>query len=129
MNNSRAIALDDRTSPSDRPSAGARLFHTLAAALLCVMMLVGFQQFYFHGRAYPGRDLAPPIRTLRIVHGSSMTLWMLLFLVQPLLIVARNRRLHMTLGKIGAVLAAAIVVVGVKTAIESVRVSPPGLKI
>jgi hypothetical protein len=58
-----------------------------------------------------------------------MTLWMLLFLVQPLLIVARNRRLHMTLGKIGAVLAAAIVVVGVKTAIESVRVSPPGLKI
>jgi hypothetical protein len=41
-----------------------------------------------HGKAYPGRELAPEIRTLLIPHGIGMSAWFLLFLVQPLLIVA-----------------------------------------
>ena len=102
-----------------------RYFYTGAAVLLFVLMFVGFQLFYLQGKAYPGRPLTPPIRTVVILHGISMTAWMILFLVQPLLIEAGNRRLHMTLGKIGAALAALVVVFGVGVALGSARVNPP----
>lgn len=97
--------------------------------MLLVLMFLGFQQFYLHGRAYPGRELTPPIRTLLILHGIGMTTWMLLFLVQPLLIVAGNRRVHMMLGRVGAVLAACIVILGLQLGIESARVNPPDMRL
>jgi len=98
-----------------------------AAALLILLMLWGFQQFYLHGRAYPGRELAPPIRTLLILHGVAMATWMLLFLVQPLLIATGNRRLHMRLGKIGAITAAAIVILGFRLGVAAARINPTDL--
>jgi hypothetical protein len=107
----------------------AKLFHSLAAAFLLVMMLWGFNQFYMHGKAYPGRSLTPPIRTLLILHGTAMAAWMLLSLVQPLLIVRNNRRTHMTLGKVGAVIALCILILGVKLGIESARVNPPEMRL
>jgi hypothetical protein len=72
-----------------------RLLYAAAALLLFVLMLLGFQQFYLHGRAYPAYPLAPPIRMLLIAHGAAMTLWVVTFVVQSLLIVGRNSRLHM----------------------------------
>jgi hypothetical protein len=116
--------------PADSVSRNpARLFYTLAAVLLLVLMLLGFQHFYLHGKAYPGRELAPPIRTLLILHGIGMSAWMLLFLVQPLLIVTGNRRIHRMLGRIGAGLAACIVILGFRLGIESTLISPSELKI
>lgn len=107
----------------------ARLFYFGVAALLLTLMLLGFQQFYLHGKAFPNRELAPPIRTLLILHGIGMSAWVLLFLVQPLLIVAGNRREHMMLGRIGAVLAACIVILGFRLGIESTLISPPDMRI
>jgi len=107
----------------------ARLFYSGAAALLLVLTFLGFQQFYVHGKAFPDRPLTPPIRGLLIAHGVAMSLWMVLLLVQPLLIVNRKYRLHMTLGKVGAVLAACIFVLGFKVGIEATRVSPPELEL
>jgi hypothetical protein len=107
----------------------ARLFYSGAAALLLLLMFLGFQQFYLYGKAYPGRELAPPIRTLLIVHGLGMTAWGLLFLVQPLLIVTANRRLHRRLGQIGAVLAAGLVLLGWKLTIAATLIAPPDLRI
>lgn len=107
----------------------ARLFYSGAAAVLLVLMFLGFQRFYLHAQAYPGRELTPPIRTLIILHGVGMSAWMLLSVVQPLLIVGGNRRIHMTLGQVGALLAAAVVVLGWRLGIESARVSPPQLRI
>jgi hypothetical protein len=66
---------------------------------------------------------------LLIVHGIGMTTWMLLFLVQPLLIVAGNRRVHMMLGKVAVVLAACIVILGLRVGIESARVNPPDMRL
>lgn len=106
-----------------------RLLYAGAAAFLLVLMFLGFQQFYLHGRAYPDRDLAPPIRTLIILHGCAMTAWMLLFLVQPLLIVSGRRRAHARLGRAGAILAAGIVVLGLRVAVEAARIKPPDLRI
>lgn len=116
---------------AQRPSAPrlAGLFYSGAAAFLLIVMLLGFQQFYLHGKAYPGRELTPPIRTLVILHGIGMTAWMLLFLSQPLLIVNGGRRAHMLFGRAGAVLAAGLVFIGLKLGIDAARVNPPAMKL
>ena len=107
--------------PFDR----ARFFYAGAAASLLVLMFWGFQQFYLHGKAFPDRPLAQPIRTLLICHGVAMTSWVLLLTVQTLLIVSNRYRVHMTLGKIGAVLAACIFFLGWRVGISAARVAPP----
>ena len=127
MNANPTLSVDvsKRAMPPDR----ARFFYTGAAALLLVLMFFGFQQFYLHGRAFPIRPLAPPIRSLLIAHGVAMTSWVLLLLVQPLLIVNRNYRVHMLLGKIGAVLAACIFILGIRVGISAPKVAPPDLRL
>ncbi len=129
MNPPQSLPFDGPLSKVDTAPNRARFFYTGAAVLLFALMLLGFQQFYLHGKAYPGRELTPPIRNLVILHGIGMSAWMLLFLVQPLLIVAGNRRIHMLLGKIGTVLAALVVFLGIRLGIESARVNPPDLRL
>lgn len=107
----------------------ARFFYSGAAVLLLLLMFLGFHLFYLHGRAFPGRELTPPIRGLLVLHGIVMAAWMLLFLVQPLLIVSGNRRAHMRLGIFGAALAAVVVILGFHLGIESARVNPPDLRL
>lgn len=107
-----------------RPTDPARPLYAAVAALLLVITFVGFQQFYLHGRAYPAHEMPPPIKGLLMAHGLLMTGWMVLFLVQSLLIVGGNRRLHMSLGWVGTVLAAGIVILGVRTPIATTRVEP-----
>jgi hypothetical protein len=129
MNPSTTLAFDQSQADAPAASNRARFFYFGAAALLFVLMLIGFQQFYLHGRAFPNRELTPPIRTLLILHGTAMSAWMLLFLAQPLLIASGNRRVHMRLGRFGAGLAACIVFLGVRVGIEAARVNPPDMKL
>lgn len=91
-------------------------------------MLTGFHHFYFGGRAYPGREITPPIRRLVILHGSAMAAWMLVFLVQPLLILGNSRKLHRKVGMVGAAIAACALALGLKLAVESARVKPPEMR-
>jgi hypothetical protein len=116
-------------APTNRSSKPVveRWFYSAAILLLLALTVAGFQLFYFHGMAYPGRPLTPPIRSLVITHGVAMTLWMLLMLTQPFLIVSGNRRVHMALGKVAAAIAACLVVLGLKLGIASCKVSPPDL--
>jgi hypothetical protein len=102
----------------------ARLFYAVAATLLLVLMLLGFQQFYLHGRAFPNRPITPEIRTLVITHGVALSLWVMLLIVQPVLVVNRKYRLHMMLGILGAALATCIVILGVMLSIEWTRIDP-----
>lgn len=106
-------------------SKAARYVYPAVAALLFALMLVGFQQFYLHGKAVGGRELAAPIRLLVVTHGVLMTGWILLFLAQTLLVATGNRRIHMKLGVAGAVLAAGIVLLGVYVPIAATRFEPP----
>jgi hypothetical protein len=124
MNSSQTLLFDEPQAKGPNSSNRARLFYFGAAALLLVLMFLGFLQFYLHGRAYPNRELAPPIRTLLILHGIGMSAWVLLFLVQPLLIVAGNRRVHMMLGRIGAIFAVGIVILGLRLGVESTVITP-----
>ena len=95
-----------------------------AALLLFLLMLLGFQQFYLHGRAYPGEPLASPIRLLLIAHGAAMSLWVITFMVQSLLIVGRNFRLHMRVGPFAVALAVAMVFLGLWLPIQATRFEP-----
>jgi hypothetical protein len=127
MNSSATRTIDPR--PSGPPVDQARLFYTGAAALLLVLMLLGFQQFYLHGRAFPNRPLTPPIRTLLILHGIGMTLWMLLLVVQPFLIANQNYRRHMFMGRIGGFVAASVFLLGLAVAISAAKVNPPEMRL
>ncbi len=112
-----------------KPLNTARFFYVGTAALLLVLMFLGFQQFYLHGRAFPNRPLAPPIRTLIITHGIAMTAWVVLLLIQPVLVVNRKYRLHMALGKLGAALAACMLILGWMLAIAATRITPPQVRL
>jgi len=114
------------TSKSNKPF-GERYFYSIATGLLLGLTVVGFQLFYFHGKAYPDRPLTPPIKTLIITHGTAMSLWMLLAIIQPLLVAGGNRRAHMALGKVAAVVAVCLVVLGMQIGIGACKTAPPDL--
>ena len=112
---------------SDTTPIHNRYFYLITAIVLFACMFLGFSNFYLQGKAVGGRDLTLPIKTLLILHGISMTAWVLLFLIQPILIIKAKHKLHKTLGKIGAFTAITMVILGLKVAIESARVNPPDL--
>ena len=129
MSQTTALTLDPPTRKPPKNSPANRLFYPAAAMLILVMMFLGFMPYYLHGKAFGGRDVAPTIHTLVLLHGIAMTAWVLLFLVQPLLIATGRRRLHMRLGRVGAVLAICIIVLGWNMAIRSTRLIPPQARI
>jgi hypothetical protein len=116
---SRAIRAKSVVRPGP-----VRLLYAAAALLLFMLMLIGFQQFYLHGRAYPADPLAPPLRTLLIAHGVAMTLWIVTFIVQSLLILGKNFRLHMAVGPFALALAVAMVLLGLRLPIQATRFEP-----
>ncbi|MHC4447641.1 MAG: hypothetical protein ACYSXF_07675 [Planctomycetota bacterium] len=124
MNPSPSLAPD----PEPKAPSGfkpAKLFYVAAAALMLALAFVGFSKFYLQGRAHPDREIPPPIKMLVIAHGVSMTLWMLLLMVQPVLILRGSRRTHMMIGRVGAGLAGVILILGLMVAIRSASVTPP----
>ena len=105
-----------------------RFFYLFAACVFLVIVAIGFQQFYLHGRAPGGVPVTPQIVPLVVLHGVLMSTWILLLIVQSGLIVGGNRKLHMSLGAIGGVVAVLLVIVGISTAIASVHYNPEGYK-
>jgi hypothetical protein len=124
MNPAPSVSIGKAMTRSSAKSNPARLLYAAFALLILVITFVGFQLFYLHGKAYPGRDIPALALPLVATHGVLMSSWIVLFLVQPLLIVSANRQRHMALGKIGAVLAVAVVVVGLIVPVMVTRHGP-----
>jgi hypothetical protein len=133
MNSSSTVPLSQRDTRDVRASSASssstrahptRYFYLGAAALLLLLVFLGFQRFYLHGQTVRRGELFGPVRELLIVHGTVMTGWVVLFFTQSLLVARQNRQLHMKLGILGAVLAAAIVVLGPYTAIQTAQRMP-----
>ena len=61
---------------------------------------------------------------LIVAHGLAMSGWVILFLVQSILILTGRRQLHLVIGPLEGVLAAAIVILGTTVAPLSVHFSP-----
>ncbi len=112
-------------SRSSRPITLARAFYPAIGILLTIIAFIGFSRFFLHGLAYPGRPIAPPIRTLIFAHAITFSAWMLLIITQPMLIMLRHHRWHMMIGKVGSILALAIIILGTLTAIRSAAITPP----
>ncbi len=100
-----------------------RRFYAVASFALLVVTAVGFRAFVLHGESAFGA-FTPQIVGLIVIHGLAMLGWVALLLVQSLLIVTGRRRLHMTLGRLGAGLAALIVVAGLAAGTLSVHFNP-----
>jgi len=96
--------------------------------MLLVVVAMGFQKFYLHGRANTGGPVTQQIVPLVFLHGIAMTAWIIAFVVQSSLIVSGNRKLHMSLGIAGMVLAVFLVIVGATTAVASVHYNPEEYK-
>jgi hypothetical protein len=124
MNPANTVSIGEVQTRTPARTSPARWLYASFALLLLAIALVGFQQFYLHGKAYPGRDIVPQAKVLVIAHGMAMSSWLVLFLVQTLLIAGVNRRLHMALGKVGAVLATCMVGLGLRVPIEVTRYGP-----
>jgi hypothetical protein len=107
-----------------RSARAARYFYSAAAAVLLMLMLAGFHPFYLRGEGMGGRKISPQLLTLVVIHGTAMTAWVVLFLIQSLLIPARKLRLHMKLGWGAAAVALAVAVSGFMVAVQSVRPAP-----
>lgn len=117
--------------PLAPPASRDRAFYSGVAVLMLVTALVGFGRTYYFsalsgvhgtitGRAFTG--------TLRL-HAVLFTAWLLLFIVQTALVATHRVAVHRRLGIAGAVLAAAMIAVGLSTAAEAARAgsAPPGV--
>ena len=101
-----------------------RLFYAVAAVLMLIFTAGGFRRFYLHGKA-PWGEMTSQIGSLIVVHGLAMSSWVILFLVQSTLILTGYRRVHMVVtGRVGAVLAPLIVILGSTAAALSVHFRP-----
>lgn len=98
----------------DRIPAEHRFYLGLAIALL-VTVLIGFARSFFLRPLFP--DWPSPHEPVFYVHGALFTAWIVLLYVQVSLVTGGRKDLHRKLGPWGALLAAAMVVVGVYAAL------------
>ena len=101
-----------------------RFFYSFAGGVFLLLMLSGFHPFYLHGTHFDRTPIDPSIFWLVLAHGTAIAAWFVLFLVQSILIAARNRKVHMTLGWSAIVIGAAVASTGTMVAIRSVQLTP-----
>ncbi len=103
------------------------LFYILGAIAIVVIVLAGFTKTYYLKFAFGTPALTPLVN----LHGIVMTLWVVLFLVQTWLVASHRTHIHRRLGIFGAILAAAVLVVGTTTGIVAAKLGhspgPPPL--
>jgi hypothetical protein len=102
-----------------------RIFYCGMSAVAAALVFAGFSRTYYLSSYFNGPSLTP----LRHVHGAIFTAWVMLFMVQTWLVAADRTDLHRKLGVFGAMLAAAMVVVGTILSIDNARAgrSAPGV--
>ncbi len=110
----------EHSDSGSRPSTagrGGRWFFVCSAAILAVIVAVGFApSFYLPGVLQPAASQPAYI----VLHGIALTLWYLLFLVQTLLVSSGRVRLHRSLGMFGAGLALVVFSLSMLVVVRSV---------
>jgi hypothetical protein len=90
------------------PAPSERHFYLWTACLMAVVTFVGFARTYYLRGLFHTRTLTLFLH----VHGAVMTVWIVLFFVQSLLIAGERVRLHRLLGMFGTGLGALVVILG-----------------
>lgn len=93
-----------------------RVFHVSAAVVAAILVFVGFSPTFF----LRGGE-QPPLTPLVVLHGVVFSGWMVAYVLQAALIASRRREWHKRLGYAFTALGVAMIVLGLKTAIEAVR--------
>ena len=114
------------------PALADRKFYTGMAIVMLFTALVGFSRTYFlglisgHATTITGRV---PNVTVHL-HALLFMSWLGMFIVQTSLVATHRVKLHRKLGYFGVALAAAMILVGGRTAVEAARLGavPPGAK-
>jgi hypothetical protein len=101
------------------------LFFGAMGMFIALLVFLGFAPTFFLAAHYA----SSPLSALRIVHGTVFTSWIVLYNVQVLLIANNRVGVHRALGVIGAMMATAMVPLGIAMAITAVREghAPPGI--
>lgn len=109
-------------TPAREAGTHDRLFYGGMAIALGLTVFAGFASTYYL-RFFTGGPKATltggPFTALVHVHGVLFTAWVLLFIVQTALVASRRVAVHRRLGVAGAVLAAAMIAVGMFLAIAT----------
>lgn len=108
-----------------------RLFYTGIASAMALTVFVGFGTTYYF-RALSGTPVTisgGAITPTVHVHALLFTAWVLLFISQTSLIAGRQVKVHRRLGYASIALAAGMITVGLRTAIEAAArgSAPPGV--
>ena len=109
------------------PRPSDRNFFLWAAVLFPLLVLIGYFRTYYFSVFF---DVPSVANALVHTHGIVMTIWVLYFVAQVILIRSKNIKLHMTMGMAGIALAAIVVIVGMATAYDAQLVrhaAPPGV--
>lgn len=119
------MAINDTASRR----AFERRFFLATAILFAITALVGFAPTYY----LKGFFNSPPIPRMIIhVHGLLMSLWVILFAAQVYFVRSTRIKRHQQLGLLSIVLAVAIFVTGLMTAVAAAKYgsisTPPGAK-
>src|SRR5437868_9570816 len=132
MLTSLAAMATAATSPRPlvSPAARDRKFYTGMAIVMLFTALFGFSRTYLlglisgHPTTITGRV---PNATVHL-HALLFMSWLALLIVQTSLVATHRVKVHRKLGYFGVVLAAAMIVVGGRTAVEAARLGavPPG---
>lgn len=101
---------------SGRAPSERRFFTGMALAILATIF-VGFSRSFFLRPLFP--DWPAPAETIFYVHGAVSTAWLVLLVAQASLVAGGRTALHRRIGPWGAVLAVAIVVLGVLGALTA----------
>lgn len=96
-------------------------FYPLIGFVLAALIVLGFARTFYLRPLFH----LPPLKTLVLAHGLVFTAWLVLFVTQARLIAKHRYGLHKKLGIAGALLAAAVVSIGVVTALAGAPDSRP----
>jgi len=126
------------TTVADRATAhgvaeGAydRVFYTGLAIVMALTVLAGFGgTYYFRLLSGTAATLTGGSITANIhLHALAFTSWVVLFVVQTGLVAAKRVKMHRRLGYASIALAVTMIIIGLRTAIESAArgAAPPGV--
>ena len=111
-------------APARSPATHDRLFYGTMAVVLALIVFAGFGPTYYFRFVAGGPQATVsggPFTALIHLHGALFTAWVLLFVVQTALVATRRVAVHRRLGVAGAVLAVAMIGVGLTTAIATAK--------
>jgi hypothetical protein len=114
-----SVAQPGLQAPSlqSKPASGRSRFYVAIALIAAAIVFLGFARTFFFNAFFAHGYLG----TLRIVHGTVFSLWLVLLLAQTTLVARKRTDIHRRLGVFGFVLASLMIIVGLMMAFNAAK--------